>query len=113
MTNTKLKILFLANRPASGTQASTVTEYLDALHKYSGNDVFEISMMHYFPGRIDLNRFDVVLLHYSLSIGPMINHYLGQDLIAKLKKFRGLKASFLQDEYREINIGDYSEVRVR
>ena len=102
MTNTKLKILFLANRPASGTQASTVTEYLDALHKYSGNDVFEISMMHYFPGRIDLNRFDVVLLHYSLSIGPMINHYLGQDLIAKLKKFRGLKASFLQDEYREI-----------
>ena len=102
MTNTKLKILFLTNRPASGTQASTVTEYLDALLKYSENDVFEISMMHYFPRRIDLNRFDVVLLHYSLSIGPMINHYLGQVLITRLKNFRGLKASFLQDEYREI-----------
>lgn len=102
MTKKKFKILFLANRPSYGTEAATVTEYLDSLHKYSINDVLEISMLHYFPKRIELDRFDVVLLHYSLSLGPMINHYLGADLISRLKKFKGLKAAFLQDEYREI-----------
>ncbi|CAM8635950.1 hypothetical protein MCEMIEM13_00282 [Comamonadaceae bacterium] len=97
-----MEILFLTNRPTSNTQAATVTEYLDALHKYSRHTVHEISMLHHFPARIDLDRFDVVLTHYSLSIGPLLQHYLGADLVERLKKFKGLKAAFLQDEYREI-----------
>lgn len=97
-----MEILFLTNRPTSNTQATTVTEYLDALHKYSRHTVHEISMLHHFPARIDLDRFDVVLTHYSLSIGPLLQHYLGADLVERLKKFKGLKAAFLQDEYREI-----------
>jgi hypothetical protein len=96
-----MEILFLANRPTKKTQASTVTEYLNSLSRYSKNKVHEISMLHDFPSRIDLNRFDVVITHYSLSLGPMIRHYLGDDLIKKLKTFNGLKAAFLQDEYRE------------
>ena len=97
-----MDILFLTNRPTENTQAATVTEYLDALHTYSAHQVHEISMLHHFPARIDLDRFDVVITHYSLSIGPLLHHYLGHVLIEKLKKFRGLKAAFLQDEYREI-----------
>lgn len=97
-----MEILFLTNRPTPNTQAATVTEYLDALLKYSEHNVHEISMLHNFPARIDLNRFDVVISHYSLSIGPLLKHYFGEDLIEKLRNFRGLKAAFLQDEYREI-----------
>jgi len=97
-----MEILFLTNRPTANTQATTVTEYLDALLKYSKHNVHEISMLHDFPARIDLNRFDVVISHYSLSIGPLLKHYFGEDLIEKLKQFKGLKAAFLQDEYREI-----------
>lgn len=97
-----MHILFLANRPASNTQAATVTEYLDALHKYSKHQVHEISMLHDFPSQIDLDKFDVVITHYSLSLGPLLYHYLGNDLVEKLKCFKGLKAAFLQDEYREI-----------
>jgi hypothetical protein len=97
-----MKILFLANRPAPNTQAATVTEYLDALHNFSRHQVYEISMLHHFPARIDLDRFDAVITHYSLSIGPLLRHYLGPDLVAKLKAYKGLKAAFLQDEYREI-----------
>lgn len=97
-----MDILFLTNRPAANTQAATVTEYLDALHRFSRHRVFEISMLNQFPARLDLDRFDAVITHYSLSIGPLINHYLGEDLISRLKRFRGLKAAFLQDEYREI-----------
>jgi hypothetical protein len=97
-----MQILFLSNRPTENTQAATVTEYLDSLLKYSSYTVHEVSMLHYFPARIDLDRFDVVLTHYSLSIGPLLQHYLGGDLVERLKKFKGLKAAFLQDEYREI-----------
>jgi hypothetical protein len=98
----KMEILFLTNRPTENTQAATVTEYLDALHTYSAHQVHEVSMLHHFPSQIDLDRFDVVITHYSLSIGPLLDHYLGRALVEKLKSFRGLKAAFLQDEYREI-----------
>ena len=97
-----MEILFLTNRPTENTQAATVTEYLDALHKFSAHNVHEISMLHHFPSKIDLDRFDAVVTHYSLSLGPLLYHYLGSDLVKKLKDFRGLKAAFLQDEYREI-----------
>lgn len=97
-----MEILFLANRPVANTQAATVTEYLDSLLNYSKHNVFEISMLHHFPGRIDLDRFDVIITHYSLSIGPLLHHYLGNDLVERLKRFKGLKVAFLQDEYREI-----------
>lgn len=97
-----MDILFLTNRPTENTQAATVTEYLDALHKYSAHRVHEVSMLHHFPSNIDLDRFDIVITHYSLSLGPLLHHYLGHDLVEKLRRFRGLKAAFLQDEYREI-----------
>jgi hypothetical protein len=97
-----MNILLLSNRPTANTQAETVTEYLDSFSKYSDHNIYEISMLHYFPERIDLNRFDAVITHYSLSIGPMLNHYLGPNLVRQLKSFKGLKAAFLQDEYREI-----------
>ena len=97
-----MEILFLANRPTTNTQAATVTEYLDALVKHSRHHVLEVSMLHHFPARIDLDRFDVIVTHYSLSLGPLLYHYLGADLVERLKRFKGLKAAFLQDEYREI-----------
>lgn len=97
-----MEILFLTNRPTKNTQAATVTEYQDALHKYSAHQVHEISMLHHFPCNVDLNRFDAIVTHYSLSIGPLLHHYFGHELVEKLKKFQGLKAAFLQDEYREI-----------
>lgn len=97
-----MNILFLANRPNKNTEAATVTEYLDALLKYSRHTVHEISMLHHFPARIDLDRFDAVITHYSLPLGPLLRHYLGDDLLERLKRFRGIKAAFLQDEYRQI-----------
>lgn len=97
-----MEILYLTNRPTNNSQAATVTEYLDALHKHSCHRIHEISMLHHFPTKVDLNRFDVVITHYSLSIGPMLNHYLGTNLVDRIKQFKGLKVAFLQDEYREI-----------
>lgn len=97
-----MQILFLCNRPTANSQAATVTEYLDALVTHSKHTVHEISMMGRFPNRIDLDRFDAVILHYSLSMGPMIHHYLGESFVQKLANYKGIKAAFLQDEYRAI-----------
>jgi O-antigen/teichoic acid export membrane protein len=105
VTDKKIKkknVLFLCNRPSNNSQASTVTEYLDALKKYSNYNVFEISMLHQFPSRINLEKFDVIVTHYSLSLGPLLKYYYGKKLIEKIKKFEGLKVSFLQDEYRQV-----------
>lgn len=99
---TKLNILYLSNRPNGKSQAATVTEYLDAMKAFSKHNVFEVSMLGRFPEKIQLDKFDVVMTHYSLSLGPLINHYLGKNFIEKLRKFKGLKVAFLQDEYREI-----------
>ncbi len=99
-----MKILFLANRPTKGTQATTVLEYLDSFSQFSKHEIFEISMLHQFPSNVDLNKFDCVMTHYSLSLGSMIEHYLGQDLINKLEMYRGLKVAFLQDEYRNLQV---------
>jgi hypothetical protein len=99
-----MNILFLCNRPSNNSQASTVTEYLDALGRFSKNKIFEISMLNHFPSKINLQKFDVIITHYSLSLGPLIEYYYGKDLIDKIKKFNGLKVSFLQDEYRQVNL---------
>ncbi len=99
-----MNILFLCNRPSRNSQASTVTEYLDALGRFSKNNIFEISMLNHFPSKINLNRFDVIITHYSLSLGPLLEYYYGKNLINKIKKFNGLKVSFLQDEYRQVNV---------
>ena len=97
-----MKILFLANRPIGRAQAATVVEYLDSFSNFSKHEIFELSMLNIFPSRININRFDAIITHYSLSLGPMIDHYLGPDLKAQLRQFKGLKIAFLQDEYREV-----------
>ena len=97
-----MNILFLSNRPSKNSQAATVSEYLDALVRFSKHNVHEVSMLGTFPKHIDLKRYDAVVIHYSLSIGPMIRHYLGDDLIRRLGSYDGIKAVFLQDEYRAI-----------
>ena len=99
-----LDILFLSNRPTPGSQASTVEEYLDAIKTYSKHNIFEVSMLHHFPEKLDLDLFDVVITHYSLSLGPLMNHYLGKSLVHKLERFKGLKVAFLQDEYRAVSV---------
>ena len=97
-----MKILVLANKPMASSQAATVVEHLNSFTNFSKHDIFELSMLNIFPSRIDLNRFDAVVTHYSLSLGPMIDHYLGTDLKTQIKQFDGLKIAFLQDEFREV-----------
>jgi len=50
---------------------------------------------------LDLDEFDVVVLHYSLCI--IVDHYVPPDLREKLRRYRGLKIQYIQDDYRWVD----------
>ena len=53
------------------------------------------------PASLDLDRFDVVVVHYTLVACK--ERYLSSRSRARLAKCRALKAIFIQDEYRHVN----------
>jgi hypothetical protein len=50
---------------------------------------------------LDLDEFDAVVIHYSLILSN--EHHVSWDFRAKLQRFPGLKAQFIQDEYRWVD----------
>lgn len=98
----KLNILLLCNRPVRNADASTVSDHLDAIGG-CGHSVIELSFLRELPSRLDLARFDVVVIHYSIALGYMIDHYVNRETRRKIAEFAGLKVAFIQDEYRSVN----------
>ena len=94
-------ILLLARSVRS--EASNVAQHIGALQRRSRHDVHVFNPVDR-PDAcalLDLDEFDVVVIHYSVAI--TIERYLPAVLREKLSSFGGLKAQFVQDEYRWIN----------
>lgn len=98
-----LNILLLCNRPVKNADASTVSDHLDAFTDFSSHKVTQLSFIRQLPKRLDLGRFDVVIIHYTVAIGYMSEHYIDQEAKLKIRDFDGLKVVFIQDEYRAVN----------
>jgi len=81
--------------------AATVGEHIDALTRCSGHRIRKLSILGDLPPRLDLNHFDAVVVHYSLVVCR--NAYVSARARAALRLFRGLKAIFIQDEYRHVD----------
>lgn len=82
--------------------ANTIEDHLGAFTRYSRHQVRifnPIDMSH--SVALDLNEFDVVVIHYSLVLSEQ--RHFAQDFRDKLKRFRGLKIQFMQDEYRWVD----------
>lgn len=99
----KLAILILYD-PAS-THIKTVHEYLSSYKRYSVHNV------HYMPATkglycaLDLNAFDVVVIHYSVRVAfPASNSMLSTTCIQAIKAFGGYKILYVQDEYDNTEI---------
>lgn len=99
----KLNILLLCNRPAKNADASTVTDHLDAFSEYSQHNITQLSFIRDLPSRLDLNRFDAVIVHYTIAVGYLCKHYLSEKTKQRLRDFSGVKIVFIQDEYRSVN----------
>jgi hypothetical protein len=94
-----LSVLLLCNYEPH--QAATVCDHIDAFARYSRHRVFTCSRVRRLPAGLDLDRFDAVIVHYSIFIA--VDAYMAPDLRERLARFAGLKAVFIQDEYRFVN----------
>jgi hypothetical protein len=94
-----LEILLLCDYRDQG--AATVREHVDSLIGFSCHRVRKVSILGDLPPNLDLNHFDAVVIHYSLI--ACHNSYVSASARAALARFRGLKAIFIQDEYRFVD----------
>lgn len=108
---TRLNVLLLYVQPASS--AGTIGDHVGAFGQYSRHRVFGVSnlpaihssfggKLHAFPPRIDLARFDALVLHYSNYL-PSPDH-LDDATRKQIREFQGLKIQFIQDEYRHVDL---------
>ena len=96
----RLRVLLLGD--ASPRQANTVLEHIDALMRRTGHLVYCLNPRNWPAARtIEFDGFDAVIIHYSISI--VHDQYLPAPFREQVQSFRGLKAMFIQDEYREVN----------
>lgn len=81
--------------------AATVREHIEALEHHSAHRFWRLSVLGDIPESIDLARFDAVVVHYTLMHqGPA---GLSAESRHRLRAFPGLKALFIQDEYRSVD----------
>ncbi|MBI3699906.1 MAG: hypothetical protein HY242_05600 [Afipia sp.] len=83
---------------------NTIKDHLDGLTRFSRNRVTVLDYRIFNrPNRslaYSLDRFDVVVLHYSVVVAE---GRLSQFFRDRMKAYRGLKIIFLQDEYRSVD----------
>jgi hypothetical protein len=94
-----LNILLLCDYRAD--IAATVRDHIDSLVAKSRHRIRIISILGDLPRALDLNHFDAVIVHYSLSCFDNLS--VSASLRKTLGQFCGLKAIFIQDEYRAVN----------
>lgn len=98
----KLNLLLLCNKPAKYVDANTIIDHIEAFERYSEHTIWTLSMTGDFSKALDLQRFDGIIIHYSLSI--LGENYLSQRTKQLLRDYTGLKIIFVQDEYRKIDL---------
>jgi hypothetical protein len=81
--------------------AATVREHINSLVGSSSHRIRKVSILGDLPPRLDLNHFDAIVVHYSLILSH--KSYVSPVTRTTLSKFRGLKAVFVQDEYRFVD----------
>lgn len=92
-------VLILSNvRPID---AGTIHDHQSALINDGGAFVHVVNPVVDREVLVDFSRFDVVIIHYTLVC--FMDNFISQDYRRALREFRGLKAIFIQDEYRFIN----------
>jgi hypothetical protein len=81
--------------------AATVRDHIRSLETHSRHKWRRLSMLGDIPAGLDLSRFDAVVVHYTLV--ACSDFYLTPAARQRLTDFKGLKAIFIQDEYRFVD----------
>lgn len=94
----RLSLLLLCDD--AQTIAATALQHMDALARLSRHRVHRLSLGQRLPARVDLDRFDGIVIHYSAVAA--LDRFLDEASRRRLAAYRGLKALFLQDEHRHV-----------
>lgn len=94
-----LNILLLCDERSR--HIGTVEDHIQAFLGQSRHNVLPLDARGAATIDIDLDRFDVIVTHYSVAIGHP--GHLKEPLKRKIAAFEGTKIAFLQDEYRWID----------
>jgi len=95
----KLEVLLLCDSPPR--VADTLHQHIHALTALPGMRVRVVEILGEAPHDLDFNRFDIIIVHYSLVVAN--DNYVSPVLRSRLRQSRTLKAIFIQDEYRHID----------
>ena len=95
----RLNVLLLCDIPPR--IAATVRDHIEALEGLSGHRWYRVPILGDIPSSLNLDRFDVVVVHYTLVACNDV--YLSTRTRVRLGNCRALKAVFIQDEYRHVN----------
>jgi len=96
-----LDILFLCDYAWKNT-AGTIIDHCQAFQRYSRHNYFYVNpVMSAMPTWLNLNHFDVIIIHYSIyTLGDT---YLNAKWRAAIRDSGARKVLFIQDEYRQVN----------
>lgn len=96
----RLSVLLLCDDFAG--HANTVLDHIDAFTRYSRHEVRRFNPRWVTDSTcLDLDAFDAVILHYSIFV--ISENYLSPRLRDKVRRYRGLKVQFIQDEHRRVD----------
>ena len=82
-------------------EAATVIDHIDAIRRWSRYDVFVLPILGDLPDELPLEAFDALVIHYNLVMS--VDTYLSPLARWRISQYRGIKAAFIQDEYRFVN----------
>ena len=91
----RLNILILYDEKS--THVNTLKEHLESFSLYSHHHIFYTIATHEVPCKINLNLFDVLIIHYSVRLS--LSSHLSSSYSKALSEYGGLKILFIQDEY--------------
>ena len=95
----RLELLLLSD--FNTRTAATITDHLNSFEAFSRHHFRRLSMLGELSPWVDLARFDGVVIHYTLV--ACSDHFIAPATRARLRAFTGLKAMFIQDEYRFVD----------
>lgn len=94
----KLEVLLFCDY--KGATASTIGDHIFAFDKFSKHNVHILNMVGDFPDDLNLNRFHVIIIHYSICVA--FDYFISPVTRARIRDFSGLKVVYIQDDYRWI-----------
>lgn len=79
------------------THVQTIADHLDAFRRHSQNQIFYAAATRNAQPHVDLNKFDVVVVHFSVRLS--LADYFSEQIAVALQRFNGLRILFMQDEF--------------